>query len=96
VQLPANATPPKGISTPRPAVEHLVAAAGVDEVVIVVKFVVTASGDVTSVSVARGHPSVPAALVIAAVKTWKFQPATLDGAPISVFRAVKLRYKLKQ
>ncbi len=58
------------------------------------KFVITESGDVANVTVARGNPAVDPQ-VLATVKTWKFKPAMVDGKPISTFKTVKFRFKLK-
>jgi protein TonB len=61
---------------------------------VVVKYVVTESGEVTNVKVVRGHPMFDAA-VLAAVRTWRFKPAALDGRPIAIFRVARFPFKLK-
>ena len=67
---------------------------GVD-MVVVVKFVVTESGDVTDVKVLRGNALFDAAC-IEAVKTWKFKPATYQNKPIRVYRVVKIPFVLRK
>lgn len=97
MQLPENATPAQAISNPQPSVGNInavLASAGVEEITVIVKFAITESGDVSGVTVARGNPAIDPQ-VIAAVKTWKFKPAMVDGKPISVFKTVKFRFKLK-
>ena len=46
---------------------------------------ITAQGDVTNVRVIRGsHPDIDAE-VIAALRQWKFRPATRNGKPVAVY-----------
>jgi protein TonB len=61
--------------------------------VIVVKFVVTESGDVTGVTIVRGHPLFDA-VVLATVKTWKYKPALVAGKPVAVFRVAKIPFRI--
>ena len=50
----------------------------------VVEATITAQGDVTSVRVIRSvHPELDAAIV-AALRQWKFRPATQQGRPVAV------------
>jgi protein TonB len=64
------------------------------EAVVVVKFTVTETGEVEEPKVVKGHPLFDA-LVLAAVRTWTFRPATLDGAPVRMARLVKIPFRLK-
>ena len=64
------------------------------EATVVVKFVVTESGDVTGVTIVRGHPMFDAA-VLAAVRSWRYQPAMFEGRPIRVYRVARIPFKLK-
>jgi protein TonB len=61
---------------------------------VVVKFVVTESGEVSDVTVVRGHPMFDAA-VVSAVRTWRFKPAIYEGRPIRVYRVARFPFKLK-
>lgn len=64
------------------------------EAVIVVKFVVTEAGAVDDVKILRGHPLFDAA-VLAAVRLWTFEPATIDGKVVRTARMVKIPFRLK-
>ena len=66
---------------------------GVD-MVVVVKFIVTETGDVEDIKILSGHPTLDAA-VIEAVKAWRFTPGTLDGKPVRVVRKIKFPFHLR-
>lgn len=99
-QLSEDMIPAVGVSTPRPsigdaAVNAVLAAAGLEEITVIVKYVITETGDVTNVTIARGHPSLDAQ-ILATVRSWKYKPATTqDGKPVSVSKVAKFRFKLK-
>src|SRR5262249_33845178 len=60
---------------------------------VILKVVILADGRVADVQVMRGdEPFVSAAL--AAVKTWKYEPARYKGQPISVYRIIQIPFKL--
>ena len=61
---------------------------------VVVKFVVTETGGVTNIVVVRGD-SVLADAAVAAIRTWVFDPALLQGKPIAVMRLVKFPFLLR-
>lgn len=59
---------------------------------VILKLVVAADGSVADVNILRGEePFLAEAL--AAVKTWKYRPATVDGEPISVYHVVKIPFR---
>jgi TonB family protein len=60
---------------------------------VILKVVVTESGKVTNIQVMRGDPPFVEA-AIAAVKTWTFEPARLDGKTIAVYRILKIPFRL--
>ena len=61
---------------------------------VILKIVVTQDGRVGAVKVMRGEePFVAAAL--AAVKTWRFDPALVDGQPTPVFRILKIPFRIR-
>ncbi|MBX3229494.1 MAG: energy transducer TonB [Labilithrix sp.] len=64
------------------------------EAVVVVKFVVTADGRVEDARIVKGHPLFDAA-VLASVRDWTFEPATLEGQPVRMVRMVKIPFRLK-
>jgi protein TonB len=60
---------------------------------VILKVVVTESGRVTHIQVLRGEePFVAAAL--AAVKSWSYTPAMLDGRPIAVYRILNIPFRM--
>ncbi len=64
------------------------------EAKVVLKVVIGIQGQVGHLQVLKGEePFISAAL--AAVKTWKYQPATLEGSPISVFKIITITFSLR-
>jgi len=64
------------------------------EALVVVKFVVGESGDVENAEVVKGHPLFDD-IVLAAVRLWTFEPATLEGKAVRMVRMVKIPFRLK-
>ena len=64
------------------------------EALVVVKFVVEEDGQITDVKIVKGHPLFDD-VVLAAVRSWTFEPATLDGKPVRMARMVKIPFRLK-
>jgi periplasmic protein TonB len=93
VRVTEDVTPPVPISQPGPAYPAAAKAAGIEGTVIV-KFVVTESGNVTDVQAVKGPEELKAAC-IAAVKGWRFKPAMQDGHAVSVFRIAKFPFHIK-
>lgn len=94
VAIDENTEPPVAISQPRPAVPDELRREGVDAVYVVVRFVVTETGDVADAVIVKGHPLLDAS-VLAAVRQWKFKPATSQGRPVPFPKTVKIPFKLK-
>jgi periplasmic protein TonB len=93
VNLPEEATPP--VESPgnrRPEYPESARAAGIEGLVIL-KVVVTETGRVGNIQVMKGEPPFVEAAV-SVVKTYAFQPAMLAGRPISVFRIIKVPFRL--
>ena len=67
--------------------------AGIEGTVIVA-YVVTESGAVSSVKAVRG-PAELRGVCEAAVRGWKFKPAMLDGRPVSVRRIARFPFHIK-
>jgi periplasmic protein TonB len=93
MQVTENVTPPSPISNPQPAYPADAKAAGI-EGTVVVKYVVTETGAVTNIQIVRGPPELHAA-VLAAMRTWRFRPATLDGQPVSVSRVIRFPFRIR-
>jgi periplasmic protein TonB len=93
IQVSENVTPPVAISNSQPAYPADAKAAGI-EGTVVVKYVVTETGAVTNITIVRGPPEFHAA-VMAAMRTWRFRPATLDGQPVSVSRVIRFPFRIR-
>ncbi|KYF65975.1 energy transducer TonB [Sorangium cellulosum] len=94
IHLPENATPPVALSCAPPVPPEAALSAGV-EATVAVRFVVTETGEVTNVTIVRGHPLFNDA-VLAAMKACRYKPAISDGRPVSVWRTVPFRFKAKR
>jgi protein TonB len=94
INLPEAATPPRELSSNLlPEFPADMRAKG-QEGLVILKLVVEVDGRVGNVQVMRGEePFVSAAL--AAVKTWRYEPALVEGQPTAVFRIVKVPFRLK-
>ncbi|MBE2254437.1 MAG: TonB family protein [Myxococcus sp.] len=95
VNLPEEAEPPEpDEGNPAPEYPEGARATG-QEARVVLKVVVEKSGAVGRVQVLKGEePFVAAA--IAAVKAWRFSPATLDDQPIAVFLTIPVKFSLRE
>jgi protein TonB len=93
--LPEDATPPVALEKAMPAYPEEARKQSV-EAIIGVSFVVEEDGTTSDVRVVKAysHPLFDDA-VIAAAKTWKFKPATLEGKPIRVRRLVRVPFRLR-
>lgn len=99
VQVSENMVAPVAISNAPPSIANgttngVLSSLGVEELTVVVKYVISETGDVTSAVVARGNSALDAQ-ILAAVKAWKFKPAFVEGSPVSVSKVAKFRFKLK-
>jgi protein TonB len=94
VNLPEDADPPEP-SEDNAAPEYPEAARTTGlEARVVLKVVVERDGRVGRVQVLKGdEPFVSAA--VAAVQSWTYEPARLDGEAIAVFKIVDLKFKLR-
>ncbi|NMO21006.1 energy transducer TonB, partial [Pyxidicoccus fallax] len=94
INLPESATPPEPLTSNLiPEYPSDARAKGLEGMVIL-KGVVEVDGRVTQLKVMRGdEPFASAAL--AAVKTWRFKPAVVEGRPTAVFRIFKVPFRLK-
>ncbi len=92
-EVDPDATPPKALaSNTMPAYPEQARHKGI-EAEVILKIQISARGEVVAAKVVRGaEPFASAAL--AAVKTWRYSPATLDGRPIVFVRLVKIPFRL--
>lgn len=94
MNLPEDATPPvDDPSNAAPAYPDDARGKGVEGLVIL-KVVVEADGSVGAIKVMKGdEPFVASAL--RAVKSWRYQPAVVEGRPAAVYRIVKIPFRIK-
>jgi protein TonB len=92
-QIVEVTTPPVAIHRSMPAYPEEARKQGID-MVVVVKFVVTETGDVEDIQILSGHPTLDRA-VIDALRTWRFTPGTLDGKVVRVVRKMKFPFHLR-
>ena len=93
IQITENVTPPVAISQTVPAYPAE-AKANAIEGTVVVKYVVTETGAVTNIEIVRGPAELRDA-VLAAIRSWRFKPAMLDGHPVSVSRVHRFPFRIK-
>jgi len=93
LQVAEVSTPPVPRSKAMPAYPDDARKQGI-EALVVVKFVVGEDGEVSDVKIVKGHPLFDE-VVLAAVRSWSFEPATLDGKPVRMARMVKIPFRLK-
>jgi protein TonB len=94
INLPEQATPPVAADDNRQPDYPAEARAKGLEGQVILKIVVSESGAVTRVEVLRGDEPFAAA-AMAAVKTWRYSPALVEGRPTAVFRIVKIPFRIK-
>lgn len=94
VNLPEDAEPPEpSENNAQPEYPESARTTG-QEAKVVLKVVVETDGSVGRVQVLKGEePFVSSALAV--VKTWKYEPATLDGVPLAVFKIVSITFSLR-
>lgn len=94
INLPEEAEPPEpddGNAVPEyPESERTVG----HEAVVILKIVIEASGTVGRIVVMKGdEPFLAAAM--RAVKSWRYEPARLEGQSIATFKIVKIPFRLR-
>ena len=80
----ANVTAPLRIFAPQPQYTEEARRARVQGVVIL-QAIVDCRGNVTDITVLKGLPLGLTEAAIDAISRWRFEPARLDGRPVSVY-----------
>jgi protein TonB len=94
INLPENGVPPKAAPENMPPEFPESARRSGTEGLVVLKVVVLADGQVGPIVVLRGEePFLSAAMQ--AVASWKYAPALVEGVATSVYRIVKIPFRLK-
>ena len=63
---------------------------------VILEAIINQNGDVLRVRTIKGLPLELTDNAIAAVKTWKYEPATLDGKPVSVYYQLTINFRLEE
>lgn len=87
-----NIRRPDRIRMVKPLYPAIAKNAGV-EATIVLNVIIDKTGNVAEVQILRGHPLLQDA-AIKAVKQWKYQPAIMNGSPVSVIFPVTVEFTL--
>jgi TonB family protein len=90
-----NVTRPERISGEDPQYTAL-ARKGRVQGVVIVEAVIDEEGKVTDAKVLKGLPMGLDESALEAVKTWKFEPATLDGKPVPVYYTLTVNFALEE
>jgi protein TonB len=86
--------PPTPLATPAPEYPPLARQARVEGIVNL-EAVIGVDGTICSVKLVRG-PALLVAAAMAAVRTWRYTPPSLNGEPIEVVMYVDVRFQLHQ
>jgi TonB family protein len=62
---------------------------------VILKVHISATGEVTEVELIRGEEPF-ASVAIAAVRTWRYRPATVDGRPSPFTRRVQIPFRIRR
>ena len=94
MQISGNVLAPRRIYAPDPHYPEEARHARVQGVVILQTIIDTA-GMVTDVRVLKGLPSGLTEAAVAAVTSWRFKPATLEGDPVAVYYLVTVSFSVQ-
>ncbi|MBZ0110841.1 MAG: energy transducer TonB [Thermoanaerobaculia bacterium] len=63
--------------------------------VVIVQATIDCEGSVTSVVVQQGLPMGLSEATVEAVRRWRFEPATLNGVPVSVYYNLTINFRIQ-
>ena len=93
MRIPEDAAPPVPSKSNRPPVYPEVARKAKQVDTVVLRILVLSTGEVTEITVMSGSEPF-ASTAAAAVKKWRYRPATFEGKPVSTFRIIRIPFKL--
>ena len=94
MQISGNVLAPVRIYSPDPHYPEEARHARVQGVVIL-QTIINTDGNVTDVKVLKGLPSGLTESAVAAVSSWRFKPATLEGRPVAVYYLVTVSFSVQ-
>jgi periplasmic protein TonB len=87
-------SPPLRISAPQPQYTELARQARIQGVVIV-QAIIDCEGAVTSIKVLKELPMGLTESAVEAISRWRFEPARLNGSPVSVFYNLTVNFRIQ-
>jgi TonB family protein len=93
-QIAGNVKAPIKLHTPDPVYPEEARLARIQGVVIL-QTIIDTLGDVTNIRVLKGLPSGLTEAAIAAVESWEFKPATLEGEPVAVHYMITVSFSVQ-
>lgn len=93
VPVGGDVTKPVKIHHPSPGYTEAARRAGIEGYVLI-QAVVDQHGDVVDAKILKGLPLGLDQEALRAVRTWKFEPATLNGKPVDVYFSLNVRFHL--
>lgn len=94
IQVGGDVLAPTKVSAPDPVYTEIARKARVQGVVIV-QAIIDKQGNVTNVKVLKGLGMGLDQAAVDAIKKWKFEPATLNGKPVSVYYNLTVNFRLQ-
>ena len=94
MQIAGNVLAPVRIHAPDPHYPEEARHARVQGVVIL-QTIIDTLGNVTDIRVLKGLPSGLTEAAVAAVSSWRFKPATLEGEPVAVYYLVTVSFSVQ-
>jgi TonB family protein len=93
LKVEGDVTPPRAVHKTQPQYPPEAKQAGT-EGVVVLRTTIDERGVVVDVQVLRGAPDGLTEAAVEAVRQWRFEPALLDGKPVSVFYNLTINFRL--
>ncbi len=93
VPVGGDVTKPVKIYHPSPGYTEVARRAGIEGYVLI-QAVVDKHGDVVDAKILKGLPLGLDQEALRAVRTWKFEPATLNGKPVDVYFSLNVSFTL--
>src|SRR4051812_41872941 len=91
-QVGKDVTPPEKISGANPIYTGMASLAKLEGKVSV-EAIINQQGDVENARILKGLPLGLDQMALAAVKTWKFKPATKNGQPVKVYYVLTVSFR---
>lgn len=94
MNITGNITQPLKIFSPQPQYTEEARRARTQGVVIV-QTIIDCRGLVTDINVLQGLPNGLTEATVSAISQWRFEPATVDGRPVSVYYNLTVNFRLQ-